>query len=278
MLKIFRSTIIVLLSFLVLVVPKYSIADLQSSDDPIFGLDAIIYDTETGLEWLNLTFSEELSYLEVIDEMKPGGYFEGFRYATTTEIEDLYLHAGVPLIGWSTDTSIVDACVNFADLLGPTGTRFDHPAISGMSESCDFTQYPYMCVGYGLNYVFIPGAEGYNSYQNVYDAELQYSGIGHWLVRPADRLAASLNRLSALIDMIMDLNIPSGISNSLNSKLSAVSQALDNLNEKNYGSAINGLQAFINAVEAQRSKRIPDADADDLIASAQAIMDMLNYQ
>ena len=35
------------------------------------------------------------------------------------------------------------------------------------------------------------------------------------------------------------------------------------------------LQAFINAVQAQRGKKISEEDADDLIAAAQALIDSL---
>ena len=44
---------------------------------------------------------------------------------------------------------------------------------------------------------------------------------------------------------------------------------------KNDGAAIGELEAFINAVEAQRGKKIPEAAADALIAEAQAIIDLL---
>ena len=39
--------------------------------------------------------------------------------------------------------------------------------------------------------------------------------------------------------------------------------------------AINSLEAFINAVEAQRGNKIPEADADTLIAAVQQIIDLL---
>jgi len=69
-----------------------------------------------------------------------------------------------------------------------------------------------------------------------------------------------------------------GILVSLESKLSAASQALNDLNGRNDGAAINNLQAFINAVEAQWGKHIPEADAEALIAAAQSIIDMLSLQ
>ena len=40
--------------------------------------------------------------------------------------------------------------------------------------------------------------------------------------------------------------------------------------------AINSLQAFINAVNAQRGNKIAEADADELIDIAQQIIDLLS--
>ena len=73
----------------------------------------------------------------------------------------------------------------------------------------------------------------------------------------------------------MVLNLQQGIENSLDSKLDAVSKALDDVNKNNDIAAINALQAFINSVEAQRGKKILDADANALIAAAQEIIDLL---
>jgi K319-like protein/NHL repeat-containing protein len=79
-----------------------------------------------------------------------------------------------------------------------------------------------------------------------------------------------------LVDLVDQLNIPAGTSNSLIAKLNT---ALDNLNDGNSNNdpaVINNLQSFINAVQAQSGKKIPVADANVLIASAQAIIDLLN--
>ena len=55
----------------------------------------ITLDTDTNLEWLNLTATVNLSYLEVL--AGAGGYTttHGFRYATGEEIGLLLQHAGV---------------------------------------------------------------------------------------------------------------------------------------------------------------------------------------
>ena len=53
-------------------------------------------------------------------------------------------------------------------------------------------------------------------------------------------------------------------------------RALEDENENNDIAAINTLGAFINAVEAQRGKKIPEAEADALIAAAQEIIELLS--
>jgi parallel beta-helix repeat protein len=75
-----------------------------------------------------------------------------------------------------------------------------------------------------------------------------------------------------LADYVIELNLQQGISNSLDAKLDAALGALDDINANNDVAAINTLQAFINAVEAQRGNKITEADADDLIDTANNII------
>jgi hypothetical protein len=82
--------------------------------------------------------------------------------------------------------------------------------------------------------------------------------------------------IGQLISDVMDLNLQQGIENSLDAKLDAAFQALDDLNEDNDVAALNALQAFINAVEAQRDKQISGPAADDLINAAQEIIAVLS--
>lgn len=91
-------------------------------------------------------------------------------------------------------------------------------------------------------------------------------------VREPDELVAEL------LEEVAGFGLPSGIENSLMAKLQASMQALDDINENNDAAAINTLQAFINAVEAQRGNKISEADADALIASAQEIIDLLSME
>lgn len=88
----------------------------------------------------------------------------------------------------------------------------------------------------------------------------------------ADPLHASEELQAAVIAM----NLENGIENSLDTKLDAALNALDDLNANNDAAACNSLDAFINAVEAQRGNQITGAQADQLIASAQEIQALLD--
>jgi len=79
-----------------------------------------------------------------------------------------------------------------------------------------------------------------------------------------------------LIDVVEGYNLQQGIDNSLDAKLNSALQALNDINENNDGAAINSLQAFINAVEAQRGNTITDEQANELVSLAQNIIASLS--
>jgi len=70
-------------------------AGFISIGDAKFGADSVTLDTETGLEWLDITQSTGLSYSIVMDQFASGGVYEGFRYATELDVITFFDHAGV---------------------------------------------------------------------------------------------------------------------------------------------------------------------------------------
>ena len=58
-------------------------------------------DAATGLEWLDLTATTNMSVEEVRANLQKGGQFEGFEYATADQVADLLANAG--LLGYGTD-------------------------------------------------------------------------------------------------------------------------------------------------------------------------------
>ena len=104
------------------------------------------------------------------------------------------------------------------------------------------------------------------------DLEGLYGGAVFWTVYVGDIPADSVEYLAEAVD---DLGLAQGVENSLNAKLDAAYKKLTDGNDRNDVAAINELGAFINAVEAQRGKKIEEDDADDLIAAAEAIIAVL---
>ncbi len=87
--------------------------------------------------------------------------------------------------------------------------------------------------------------------------------------------AGAVDLIKYLSRALDGLNLPKGIAGSLHAKLDAAAKKLADANKTNNVAAINDLKAFINAVKAQRGKKIPDAQADTLIGRAQQSITML---
>jgi len=79
--------------------------------------------------------------------------------------------------------------------------------------------------------------------------------------------------LQDLINNVNRLEIPKGTKQSLTSKLN---NAVSSSEKGNENAAINQINAFINEVNAQRGKKIPTTQADELIRQARSIIDVIN--
>jgi hypothetical protein len=77
------------LSTALLVAGTSARAMLLEADHPVFGQAALTLDTDTGLQWLDITFTVDLAYDEIVVEFGLGGLFEGFRHATVAELVSL---------------------------------------------------------------------------------------------------------------------------------------------------------------------------------------------
>ena len=64
----------------------------------LIDLAQVTRDTDTGLDWLDISATLFLSPSTVVSQMEPGGPLEGFRYATSTEVYTLWMDAGIPNI------------------------------------------------------------------------------------------------------------------------------------------------------------------------------------
>ncbi|WP_152421367.1 bifunctional metallophosphatase/5'-nucleotidase [Natronococcus amylolyticus] len=104
----------------------------------------------------------------------------------------------------------------------------------------------------------IPTSDGYDHLK--VRADVDEDDLGDFT--PAERTRLVRERVAAL-------DLHRGTENSLTSTLENAANSFDRANET---AAANRLCAFINQVEAQRGKKIDEADADDLIERAEEII------
>lgn len=81
--------------------------------------------------------------------------------------------------------------------------------------------------------------------------------------------------LADLSDLIDSLGLPNGLTSSLTAKLNNAVSVLTDSNPNNDQAAVNILGAFINQLNALRGKKVTDAEADELIAVAEQIIEFL---
>lgn len=116
-------------------------AALLSVDWQSPGDNLLTQDTVSGLQWLDLTVTYGLTHDFVSGQLGAGGQFEGFRYATDAEVQDLWsnfgidLSAGAPTVVAGSDPGVETA----AGLLGNTWCTyacFDYPfGVSGLTST-----------------------------------------------------------------------------------------------------------------------------------------------
>ena len=102
-----------LCSMLLIALPAIAHADLVDR-----GLQT--YDTQSGLEWLDLSQTRGLSFDEVSAQLGVGGLYAGYRYATTLEAQTLLGEFGLPIVSYTTYAANTWApnLANFDALLG----------------------------------------------------------------------------------------------------------------------------------------------------------------
>lgn len=56
---------------------------------------ALLLDTTTGLQWLDLSVTADQSYNQILAQLQQGGAYDGFRYATREEVLHLWSEANI---------------------------------------------------------------------------------------------------------------------------------------------------------------------------------------
>ena len=87
--KAIRQTVLTM-AVLILLTGWSAKGQLLQENDPQFGANSLTYDSTTGLTWLDLSFSQGLSYSQTLAAMQAGGQFDGFRFATADEVQSLF--------------------------------------------------------------------------------------------------------------------------------------------------------------------------------------------
>ena len=93
-------------------------AAVVSADWQSVGDNLVTRDTASGLDWLDLTITDGMSYDQVISKLLPGGQFDGFRLATSAEVITLWRNFGIDLSQsalWQTSgyNPLLDVAVTF---------------------------------------------------------------------------------------------------------------------------------------------------------------------
>ncbi|MGY9003690.1 MAG: PEP-CTERM sorting domain-containing protein [Rhodospirillales bacterium] len=84
-------------SFSVLLAVAIVTGTPQVAHATLLDLGDITRDTNTGLDWLDLTITNGRSYADVFSKLGVGEEFEGWRYATGFELADLFESAGATM-------------------------------------------------------------------------------------------------------------------------------------------------------------------------------------
>ncbi len=182
-----------------LLVTSSAQAILIEADDPVFGLNALTVDTETGLQWLDLTHSLNFSYAAV--EAGEGGFLSvGLRHATEPEVAGLFVAAGIPNLSDVFVTENFVPASQLMSLLGCTGgCTSDVPFTSGRA-----TLVPDDAIFAGtgfiqLNLQDMTARALAQTGPGIVTKGFASPGIGNWLVRTSGS--------SDLLDMVCELKV-----------------------------------------------------------------------
>lgn len=187
-------THIIALTALVSIVPAAS-ATLTSVDLNTTGDGLLTLDSSTGFRWLDLTATLSYSYNGMEAELLPGGAFEGFRRASSQEVDVLFTSAGILTRGY-----VPAEIPNIQNLLNFTGTLENGFRIG----STAFTSNPTSAGWHAITSHFIAPNESFGAYAQAVNAgeaidTVNFGDFGHWLIQVPTPGAAGLFAASGLL-------------------------------------------------------------------------------
>jgi hypothetical protein len=176
------SSLLLVSAFLSLTHQVSAQAALVAENDPFFGVGSITRDTETNLDWLDVSLSQGRSFLDVTNELGAGGDFAGFRHASIAEFQTLVLNAGIGNTN-SVVTGDLSAFTNLINLVGTTEIQNGYPQTLGfLEEPRDFDTR----VNGELDFFFQGSVPAYSATTTVLRSQsVDFNNVGHWLVRPS---------------------------------------------------------------------------------------------
>ena len=95
------------------------LAPLDAAHAQLIDAGSTTVDSQSGLEWLDLSASNGLSFTQVSAGFGASGAFDGYRYATSAEVADLLGEFGLPVAPYATyPTSLAPQLAQFDSYLG----------------------------------------------------------------------------------------------------------------------------------------------------------------
>jgi len=120
-------------------------AAIVSLDWKTTGDNLITRDTVSGLNWLDLTETNNMSYDYIIGQLGIGGQFAGYRYATNSEVVGLWSNFGVdlsanqPVSASEPDPKVMSAALVLGNIMNEKNSYFPAGAI-GVTSEYDYTR------------------------------------------------------------------------------------------------------------------------------------------
>jgi len=139
--------------------------------------------TRPQLAWLNLTYSDGLSYNQVLANLGPGGEFAGFSYATDQQVLTLFQDANIPGNGFYPQASPVFQTISaFIPMIGDISGQNGYPGVIGIQRTPGYagpgdSASIYCLYGNGVEgyRVASPDPTGFGNDQGI-------ESVGSWLV------------------------------------------------------------------------------------------------
>lgn len=167
------------------------------------GVDNVTSDSDTGLDWLDLTASSgpnAISFDAIQLQFLSGGLYEGWRHATHSEVENLlFVSAGL----FQGNIPTLDPlAVQFVQLVGVTQTGIGNGVVArGLYEDGGVTNLPGVGqVAYRPNgSIFSPFTEARIDLDQPLLNDQVHTIAGHWLVRAVPEPSSITAIAAALI-------------------------------------------------------------------------------